>query len=64
MPKVNEIKRHKLIKLPIKQNGQNMMLESFVGKYTKDQIRDFVQTRTKAMKDAGFDGTMSVSLLY
>ncbi len=61
---MNNIKPYKQSKLSIKMNGKPVVQMAFKGKYTKDEIKNFVQQQSDLLKQKNHDGSVQVSIKY
>ena len=52
-------------KLPVLWNGTNqVVMEKYVGKFTRDEIKAFAQEKSDLLKDVDFNGNIVVSLFF
>lgn len=51
-------------KLPIMYKGNQIVVEKYKGDFKRDDIRKHVQGKSDAMRDAAFDGKVSVTLFF
>jgi hypothetical protein len=51
-------------KLPVKYQGNQVVVEKYKGDFARDDIKKHVQGKSNAMQQANFDGRVSVALYY